>query len=224
MALSNNILNLFFSKNFQNLVKYLLSFNCETQVVALDSNANDLQTTGTKGAMLNGKPVVLAADAAYDISAEPAYAAWASGQSYTLNTEVYDSDGKHWVCVQAHTSAAANHPLADVAGAYWKRLDKWAKDGVGDVIAQDKQGHWLVCALSDGTIRAFTAYVPGTEAAATPIVIPAFDPERYVPVGLVSVVPTSGSFTLGTTAMTSISTIIQLTGPVFPDASNFDKN
>lgn len=226
MAVSNAWMKKFFSINMQQVMKHLLSFNCESQVLAIDgSNAENIQTTGTKQAFLNGVPITLAADAEYDISAELPYAAWATGQSYTTDTEVVDEEGKHWVCIASHTSGAASHPLTGASSeTYWKRLDKWAVAGVGNSVAQDKQAHYLVCALSSGVLRAFIAYTIGTEAATTAVVIPAYDPERYVPIGLISVVPTNGAHVLGTTALTTVGTFKQFTGPVFPHADLIDKN
>jgi hypothetical protein len=225
MAISNDWLKLFYSIPMHQLLKYMLSQNCESQVLAIDANAENIQTTGTKMAIINGTPVQLAADAEYDISAEAAYAAWATSQSYTLNTEVTDEDGKHYVCISAHTSGASTKPTSGADWqTKWKRLDKFAVDAKGNVVAQDKQAWYLVCALNDGTLRAFLAYTPGTEAATTDIVIPAYDPERYVPVGLLAVKPTSGSHTLGTTVLTTVGTFFQLCGPVLPDANKLDLN
>jgi len=226
MAVSNDWLKMFFSIPMHQLLKYMLSQNCESQVVAIDANAEDIQTTGTKQAIINGTHVTLAADAAYDISAEAAYAAWsASSVSYTLNSEVVDAqDGAHWVCIKAHTSSATNSPLLPAGAEFWKKLDKWAVDAKGNVIAQDKQAHYLICALNDGTLRAFIAYDTASPGATSPVVIPAYDPERYVAVGLLSVVPTSGSHTLGTTALTTVGTFFQLCGPVLPDANKLDLN
>jgi len=64
--------------------------------------------------------------------------------------------------------------------------------------------------------------VKGTEAAATTIVIPPYDPERYVAIGLLSVVPTSGAHVLGTTALTTVGTFVNLVGPVLPDGDVID--
>jgi hypothetical protein len=228
MAISNKWMKHFNHVSMHQLLKYLLSQNCESQALAINATAQDIQTTGTKQVILNGIPITLAADSVYDVSAELPYALWsASSVSYTTGgilSEVVDSEGKHWVCIAAHTSTASNGPGMDGGLTYWKRLDKWAVMGNGNVVAQDKQAHYLVCALADGTLRAFLAYVPGTEAATTPIVIPAYDPERYVAIGLISVVPTSGSHTFGTTVLTTVGTFKQFTGLVLPDADLIDLN
>jgi hypothetical protein len=213
-------------KNFSNapmraLARYLLTQNCETQVIALDSNANDIQSTGGKGAILAGKPITLAADAAYDISAEAAYAAWVTNTAYTLNSEVtatVDGDTAHYVCILAHTSSAANQPNAGADwSSYWRRTYTWAVDAVGDVVSTSTTRTYLACALDTGVLRLFKAY-----DADGNIQIPAYDPTRYVPVALISVGTTS-TVTIGTTSLTSISTIIQLTGPVLPDVDLIDR-
>ena len=226
MAITNKWATKFHHVSMIQFVKYFMSSNMESQALAIHgTNAQNIKTTGTKACNINGVYIPsLPADSEYVIASEAPYAAWASGQSYDLNSEVVDADGKHWVCVQAHTSAAYNHPLVDTTGVYWKRLDKWAVAAAGNSIAQNKQAHYLICALNDGTLRAFMAYVPGTEGATTPIVIPPFDPERYVAVGLVTVKPTSGAHIFGTTALTTVGTFTQFLGPIFPDADFVDKN
>jgi hypothetical protein len=225
MAVENKWVKRFHHKAMQNFLKYLQTQNLETQAVV--NSTGNLASTGTKSCMINGVFVpALAADSSYAPGSEAAYAAWASGASYVTNgplSEVVDADGKHWVCIKAHTSAAANHPWVD-GGEYWKRLDVWAEDAAGNSIAQDKKAWYLICAMNDGTLRAFIAYEKGTESATTALRIPAFDPERYVAVALLAVVPTSGAHVLGTTTLATVGTFTQILGPVFPDADLLDRN
>ena len=229
MADLNKWVKSFSYNGMRQFVAYLMSMNMATQALAIDATAQDIQTTGGAAVLINGVNIAaLSADAAYDISAELPYAAWVTATAYTtagILSEVVAKSGAHYVCILAHTSAAADEPEIGVNWrTYWKKLDAWAVAAVGNSIAQDKQAHYLVCALADGTLRAFMAYTIGTEGATTPIVIPPYDPERYVAVGLVSVVPTSGAHVFGTTVLTTVGTLTQFVGHVFPDRDLVDKN
>jgi len=229
MANLNEWVKTFSYNAMRQFASYLMTINMATQTLAIDATAQDIQTTGGAGVVLNG--VVIAAlggDAAYDISAELPYANWVTATSYTTGgilSEVVGRSGAHYVCTVAHTSAAANEPEVGANWRdYWKHMSVWAPAAVGNSIAQDKQAHYLICALADGTLRAFRAYTIGTEGATTPIVIPPFDPQRYVAVGLVSVIPTSGAHVFGTTVLTTVGTFTQFIGPVFPDRTLVDIN
>lgn len=79
------------------MLRYMATYNAESQVLAIDgSNAENIQTTGTKTAYFNGTPVTLAADAELDISADTtgdaAGATIASGKSRWF-TVLAASDG-----------------------------------------------------------------------------------------------------------------------------------
>lgn len=238
MATRNDWEGRFNHKAMREVMSYLLTQNMESQTFAIDGTAQDVQSTGTKGVIINGTPLVLAADGAYDISAELPYADWAVSTAYTtagILSEVVQ-DGRHFVCILAHTSYAYDHTSSSCVMAssnqplhgatwqtYWRELDVWAEAGVGNSIAQDMVGYYLCCALADGTLRLFKAY-NGTATATTTIVIPAFDPTRYVAIGLLKVSPTSGAHILGTTVLTTVGVFTDLTGPVFPDVTTSDKN
>lgn len=227
MALTNKLVSIFSYEAMQRVMAYLLSYNMATQALAIDgSAAEDIQTTGGADAILNGQVIkALAADAVYDISVELPYAAWAASTAYTIGGLLSEVtvDGRHFACILAHTSSAtssgalSNKPLyGDLWRTNWKELSRWALAGVGNSIAQDMVGWYLVCAMADGVLRVFKAY-DGTATAATTPKIPVFDPERYIPIGMIRVAPTSGAHVLGTTALTTVGTYAQLVGPVFPD-------
>jgi len=210
----------------RHFMAYMESRNGESQVVALDGvNAENLQTTGTKACWINGVLIPsLTADAEYDISAEAAYAAWAGSQSYTLNTEVIGDSGAHYICILAHTSAAADEPEVGANWeTYWKKLDAYAVDAAGDVVATATTKYYLACALNTGVLRLFKAY-----DASLNFQVPAFDPERYVPLAVLSVANASGSnWTCGTDdfdATNITTTITQLAWPIFADGDLLDPN
>ena len=63
--------NLFSYKIQKEMAKFMATSNCESQALAIDAvNAENIQTTGTGSAMLNGKPIIVAEDAELDISAD----------------------------------------------------------------------------------------------------------------------------------------------------------
>lgn len=229
MAVLHKWAKKFSYKAMRDLLKYaVLTQNLATQALAIDgSAAEDIQTTGGAACWINGVSIAaLAADAVHDISAELPYAAWAASTSYTTGgalSEVVARSGAHYACILAHTSAAANEPeIGADWQTYWKLLDVWPAAAVGNSIAQDKQAHYLVCALADGTLRTFIAYDTANPGATSALVIPPYDPERYVAVGYISVVPTSGAHVLGTTALTTVGTFTQLIGPVLPDGDKVE--
>lgn len=241
MASRNDWEGRFNHKTMQEIMAYLLTYNCESQVFAVDgSHAENVQTTGTKMVMLNGTPTYLAADAEYDISAEAAYADWAVSTSYTTGGTASEvvQDGRHFVCILAHTSygylhthasyveASSNQPLHGALWrTYWRELDVWAQDAAGDSLLDTYVGWYLACALADGTLRLFKAYdsTASTYGTATPVRIPCYDPTRYVAVGLLKIT-CSTTFVLGTTSTATVSVFYQLIGPVLPDANLIDKN
>jgi hypothetical protein len=223
MGLQNDLCKRYSHDAMQDLMAYLLSYNMESQAFAIDgTNSENVQTTGTKACILNGLPIqALTVDAELDISGQSLYPAWATATEYTTGvctTSEVVQDGRHFVCISAHTSAAASKPLhgADWR-TYWKELKRWAVTGVGNSIAESMTGYYLACVDSAGTLAMFKAY-DGTATASTTLKIPVFDPERYVPVGILKVSPTSGAHVLGTTSLTTVGTFSQLVGPVFPHA------
>lgn len=232
MATQHTMLDKFGYIHMKNLVSYMLTRNHESQTIAIDGNSNDIQSTGTKGVMLNGENLILPVDAAYDISAELPYAAWATATAYTTAGAVsevthIDPDGilRHYVCISAHTSGTYDdEPMVGaVWETYWRELKKWAVAAVADVITTGTDRDYLVCAMYDGTLRIFKAY-----NSAGSLQIPAYDPTRYVAVGLLNIANATGSaFTVGTTGLDTASvtdTFIQLTGTILPDVTLLDVN
>jgi len=225
MAISNDWLKKFTAKSMQNVMAYLLTQNLVSQTFAIDGvNAENVQTTGTGLALLNGAYIAsLPEDAEYDIATELPYAAWAASTAYTTGgavSEVVNKESQHFVCIEAHTSAAADEPgFGANWRTYWKRLDKWAEAAVGDVVTDGTTKYFLCCALADGTLRLFKAY-----DADLALEIPAYDSERYIPIGLLIVAASGADATIGTTALTSIGTFVDLLGPVFPAAVKLDRN
>jgi len=233
MAVKNDWEKKFSYRIMQQLMSYMLTKNCESQVVAADANAYDLQTTGGKGVVLNGDIIALPADAAFDISGEPAYAAWAASASYVTRgalSEVthIDPDGilRHYVCILAHTSAAADEPMVGANWAtYWRLLPVWAETGDLDVVEDGETKYYLVCALYDGVLRIFKAY-----DASGNLQIPAYDPTRYVPLAIAIYANAAGDAAddvIGAAATGdwgTYGTFQQLTGFVFPDVSLLDLN
>ena len=237
MASLNDWTRRFGHKSMQNLIQYLLTQNCESQAVVAAGAETEIDDTGTKAVILNGEVIALPVDTDYEAATDVAYAAWAISTSYTtggLLSEVV-VDGRHFVCTVAHTSsavatAAGNKPLYGATWRdYWRELDAWAEDAKGDVVpigsgtAQTR--YYLVCAIAAGNLRAFKAY-SGTGAAS--LVIPPYDPTRWVPVALIKVINAhTATWTFGTgnwNATSLTATVQQLTGPVFPGASVVDKN
>lgn len=213
------------------LAAYLMTFNSGSQTCAVDANANDIQTTGGGLFTLNGHPrAVMAADAAYDISAELPYAAWATATAYlatagaaTSKTEVTkeESDGTvHYACILAHTSSAATEPGVGASwSTYWRKMDRFAVAAVGDIVAAGDTKYYLICADVGGFMKLFKAYDSDNA-----LQIPCYDPTRYVAIGILVANHASGAadFVIGTTLQSADShsaTYIDIVGPVFPDAS-----
>lgn len=244
MASRNEWESRFNHKAMQELVAYMLTFNMESQVVVAAGAETEIDDTGTKAVMLNGEIIALPADADYEAGTDVAYAAWAAATAYTtggLLSEVV-VEGRHFACILAHTSyayaytstsavyASSDEPLHGANWrTYWRELDVWAEDAKGDVIpigsVTSQTRYYLVCAIAAGNLRAFKAY-SGTGAAT--LVIPAYDPTRWVPVALIKVINAhTATWTLGSgnwNASSLTATVQQLTGPIFPGVSVIDKN
>lgn len=237
MALQNDWEKIFSHRATQNLVSYLLTQNCSSQVVVAAGAETEIDDTGTAIAIINGTPVVLPVDTDCELNADRAYAAWATSTGYTTDGLVSEVtvDGRHFVCILAHTSsavatAAGDKPLIGINWkTYWRELDAFAIDAYqedipdGSVTPQTR--YYLVCAIAAGNIRVFKAY-SGTGAST--LVIPAYDPTRWVALAIVKVVWVGASvFDVGVdnwNAAGATTTVWQLTGPVFPGQSVIDKN
>jgi hypothetical protein len=219
-------------KGMQELMGYLSTFNCESQTLAVDANANDIQTTGTKMMFINGQPEVCEADAALDISAdttEVTQTAWATATAYsTVGTVRWNKDGVRYRSIAAHTSSVNDEPgYGQNWETYWELAPHGAVNAVGATIAASYDRWFMVTAQADGTI---TMWLAG-DAAATgyaKCVIPQYDHKIYCPIGFIHVANgTSSAFTVGTTSFSASSvttTFMDVTGPVFPDLANWDKN
>ncbi|MCK4814932.1 hypothetical protein KA005_04105 [bacterium] len=238
--LATGLADKFSYRNMQTLMEYLSTYNCETQAFAIDANSNDVQTTGTALAFINGQPVTLAADAALDISActEGTETAWASGTAYVVGDVRKNDKDIRYLCILAHTSRDGsdsdyidNEPgKSDNWSRFWEQRDHSAVNASGTSITHDYD-QWFIClAKKDGTISLWEA---GDEAAATvgaECKIPQFDCKTYVAIGLLHIVgevDAGTAFVVGTTALDGTSvvdTFIQLTGPVFPHSDNWPKN
>ena len=227
-------------KAMKQLMEYLSTYNMETQAFAIDgANSENVQTTGTAAAFLNGQPVAPAEDAELDISActEGAETAWATGTSYAVGDVVKNGGGDvRYVCILAHTSRdnsdsdyICNEPgKADNWAKHWEQRDHNAVNASGASITAAYEQWFLCLAKKDGTISLWEA---GDEAASTTgaeCKIPQFDPKTYIPIGLLHVKnATDSAFVVGTTGLDTASvtdTFIQLTGPIFPHPDNWDTN
>jgi hypothetical protein len=212
------------------MAEFMMTMNMATQAFAIDgTNAENVQTTGGAHLVLKGVHIAaLTADAELDISADTQLGIWTTAQSYTSVDVKYvaDSNGnKTWYkCIASHTSAAVNKPgQKDSVNAtwrsYWTESSNRAENGVGNVIAQDDTFNYLALVNSAGTLTIVKA-----DDGSGNLQIPQFDPEVFAAIGTLSVTPTSGTHTLGTTVLTTVGTFAQLIGPVFPTGAGLDQN
>ena len=226
-------------KGMKNLMEYLSTYNMESQTFAIDANTEDVQTTGTGMAMINGQPVTLAADAALDISAdtEGTETAWATGTSYSVgDVRKNGSADTRYVCILAHTSRdnsdsdyICNEPgEADNWERWWEQRDHNATNASGASITAAYEQWFLCLAKKDGTISLWTAGDEAISTTGAECKLPQFDSKTYVAIGLLHVKnATSSAFVLGTTGLDTSSvtdTFLQLTGPIFPSPDNWDTN
>jgi hypothetical protein len=236
MAIVNTFVDKFSYRPVQNLVRYSLTQNCESQAVVCAGAETEIDDTGTKGVIINGVPVILPVDTDYE-TADVAYADWAVSTAYTVAGLISEVvvEQRHFTCILAHTSSsvatvAGDKPLIGVNWrTYWREMDTFAVQAFGDSIpagnVTTQTRYYLICAIAAGNLRAFKAYT-GTGAAT--VQIPAFDPSRWVAVALVKLVWVgAGAYVWHTgnwnqASMTA--TIQQLVGPIFPDADVIDKN
>lgn len=210
------------------LAAFLLTRNgAETQAFAIDgTNAENVQTTGTKPCIINGVYIKsLTADAELDISADKQLTVWVTATAYTTVDMRYveDADGhKQWYkCISNHTSASGNKPgSGDSWRTYWARSSQTAENAVGNSIAQDDTYNYLALVNSAGTLTLVKA-----DDGSGNLQIPNFEPEVFCAIGYLTVTPTSGAHVLGTTALTTVGTFSQLIGvPVTPAAAKIDQN
>lgn len=218
-------------KAMQELVGYLGTFNCESQVVAIDSSTEDIKTTGTKAALLNGQPIIVAADTDFDLGTEhdeEDLTAWATSTAYTLG-KIRSHLGIRIRCIQAHTSSTATKPFAsDSWEQYWEVAPHDAESAVGASITKAYEQWFLVTAEDDGTLGVWQAGPEVKSTTGAECKIPQYDYKKYIPIGLLHVKNATGSpFVMGTTGLDTASvtdTFVQLTGPVLPHPDNWDVN
>jgi hypothetical protein len=205
--------NRLYSENAQKLAGYLWSYNKATQVVALNAAPQNIQSTGTAAAMVNGVPIAaLPAHALLTIA--NSYPAWAVNTVYALAAEI-SYQGDCYACVRAHTSSAGAD--APPNPAYWQYHGPLAR---GTILANAQSCWFLVCAKANGNLAVFKAGEVAATGAQT-LVVPEFDYETFCPVALI-LVSAGGAFTFGTTTMAAgVGTITQLTGPLLPHTSKF---
>lgn len=215
----------FSHRPMKDLAGFLMSMNgIESQAFAIDgSNAENVQTTGSKACMINGVYIkALAADAELDISADKQLTVWVSGTAYTTVDLRYveDANGyKQWYkCTSNHTAAATNKPGTPGGESYWTKSSQTAENGVGHSIAQDDTYNYLALVNSAGTLTLVKA-----DDGSGNLQIPNFEPEVFCAIGYLAVTPTSGAHVLGTTVLSVVGTFTQILGmPVFPATP--DKN
>jgi hypothetical protein len=226
----DNSLGRFFSyKAMKELAKFLSTYNFATQAIALDTNANDIQSTGTAGMMLNGTIYPCAEDAALDISAdtEGTLTAWATATAYALADVRKNSEGKRFKCILAHTSSADTEPGKGAqSDMYWELSPHNAVNASGKVVTTLYERWVLITAKADGTLTVWLAGDQATIASASAkFKCPHYDPEMYCPVAIAKIAKDdAGDITIGTTALTGDITFYQVTGPVFPHPDNLDMN
>ncbi|NIT58723.1 MAG: hypothetical protein GWN00_21620 [Aliifodinibius sp.] len=223
---NHNLAEHFGYKGMGILCEYLSTQNCESQALAIHgSNAENILSTGTKLAFINGNPYALAADTELDISGdtEGTETAWATATSYSVGDVVENRDGTRYICHTAHTSSADDSPgFSDNFVAYWEEAPNAAENAVGATVASGSSRWFLVTAKSDGTLTVWLAGDAATDGSEV-LKIPQFCPKTYVAIGLIHV-NSNTSFVMGTTALTTIGTFYQITGSVFPHPDNIDKN
>jgi len=214
----------------QEVMRYLNTYNIAAQALAVDgTNAENIQTTGTGGMILNGQYFACAEDAELDISActEGTLTAWATATSYSVGDvrSAPSFASKRVKCTVAHTSSADTEPfVGGTWGDYWEESPHDAVNASGTVVTTLYERWFIVLAKSTGVISIWEA---GDEALIgnSVLKIPQFDPEMYCCLGLILVAKDDANdLTIGTTALTGDATYVDLVGPVFPHPDNLDKN
>jgi hypothetical protein len=218
----------------RDFASFIRTMNMETQAFAVDgSNAENVQTTGTKPCVINGVHIAsLSVDLELDISGDLQLTAWLAGSTYTAQHMMYvvnASSGEkvYYKCILGHTAAVANKPDENDLRAsalwktYWVRSTQTAEQASGDIIPSLSSRYYLCLAGTDGVITLVKAGDVALDAAVE-LVIPNFEPEMFVAIGTLLI--NSAGFTLGTTSTSGVSTFAQLIGPVFPTGDGIDGN
>jgi hypothetical protein len=216
----------------RDFASFIRTANMASKIFAVDSNANDVQTSGQTHLVLNGLHVTAGGKTdALDISADVQLTIWLAAQSYTTAHMRYvEHQGRKvfYKCIVDHTSAAANKPDEDNLRAdatwktYWVRSTQTAEQASGDYIPADSSRYYL--ALMQAGTDTLTLVKAGPVAldADVELVIPNFEPEMFYALGTLLI--NSAGFTLGTTSTSGVSTFAQLIGPVFPTGLGIDQN
>jgi len=218
----------------RDFASFIRTENLATQDFGVDGNANDVEADGTGALVINGLEGVSGDTAVLDISADLQLTIWLTGSSYTALHMRYvvnpNSGNKQWYkCILAHTAGAANKPdendLREDAlwKTYWVRSTQTAEQASGDYIASGDSRYYLALQQADAdTLTLVTAGPKYTLDADVELVIPNFEPEMFVAIGLLLI--DSAGFTLGTTSTGGVSTFTQIIGPTFPTGLGIDQN
>jgi hypothetical protein len=222
LARDGSLRKMFNYKPMRMIMGYLSTYNMETQAVAIDANAEDIQTTGTGAAIINGTPVVLAEDPALVIlsDTEGTLAAWATATSYSVDDLRKNKDEKRFRCILAHTSSAATQPMyGESWETYWEVQHHEAVNAAGDVITgAGYSKYYMITAKLDGTITLWICGDEGLDGAEV-MKVPVYDYKEYVVIGFLHV-NAAAAHTMGTTALTTVGTFFDAIGPVFPHPDN----
>ena len=227
---AQNLDKKFQHKAARNLMDYLATFNCESQVVA--DSTNDLASTGTKLAMLNGQPIQLASAGAVLATAlsETTQTAWATGVTATLGMIRWNG-GLRYRCILAHTGRDGsdsdyinNEPgNSDNWSIYWEQQDHSAVSAHAGSIAANLDQWFLITQTADAYMQMWEAG-DAAPAGTAECKVPLFDPKMYVPIAFLLLDNDAGSYEIGDEALSGHTTYLQITGPIFPHADNLDKN
>lgn len=216
----------------QKILQYLNTYNCESQVVAVDANAYDIQSTGTKLAIINGQPEVIEVDDPLDVSAETSevsLTAWATATAYSLGDIRQAANGTRIRCIQAHTSSADDEPFVGPDyDQYWEVAPHEAENASGWSIADGYAAWMLVTAKADGSMQLWKAsdVTSGTTAE---FKCPVYDPKLYVAIGAILYANSAGDSAADvignstTCDFSTYGTIVQIVGPMIPHPDNIQK-
>jgi hypothetical protein len=221
----------------RDLAGFMQTMNMGSQVFAEDATNTDVQTSATTiQAVLAGVPFIMPKDDALDISADVQLGIWVTAQSYTAQHMRYvvnpNSGLKvYYKCITAHTSAAANKPdednLRDDATwkTYWTRSTQTAEAAVGTYVPTLHSCYFLALATSDGVLTMVRAGDVALDADAE-LVIPNFESEMFVAIGVLHIDSPAGGFTLGSTDIDTgtVGTFTQLIGPQYAQGLSIDQN
>lgn len=236
-----NLSTAFSYKIMQEMARYLVTQNLESQTLAVDANSVFFQTTGTGQAMFDGDLVVLAADAVVNTAAgaNESLTAWETETTYTVSTTtpVYrknsDAEGSdvRFRLIKTHTSAADNEPLVGSRWEeYWVREPNGWSTALDAVVGYGNTRCILVLAERDGTCHGVLAGDQQASSATPNFTVPQFDPHKYCPIGMLHVNyhHTSGNWTYGTDAFNATNcttTYVDFVGAnIMPDVSLINKS